>query len=618
MSEDLYRYYEDELRYVRQLGADFARKHPRAARRLMLNTEPSADECPDPHVERLIQSFAFIAAGVHRRLDDDFPELTSALLGVVAPHLIAPIPSMTVVQFEPDAKLDRIVCIPRGSFLETRPIDGSVCRFRTGYPVTLWPLTVGEPRLEQPGRLGLGQEAAAVLRLELRCRSGTFSSLLASLADRPELAGQAALRFYLHGGDQFELYDLLMGQTREVLVRDKDQAPGGGQPVSRLTLRQAGFEREEALLPGGPRSLDSYRLLSEYFACPKRFLFFDLDLGELARARLGRTIEVLFLLQRHPGPNRRYAADSFRLGCTPAVNLFPRTAEEIIVDQTRTEYLIEPSVNDPDAYEVHSVRHVASSDGTLEFSPLYSLRHASPPAGGARASGYYVTARRPSSVADRPRSEVHLSFVDLTLRPSEPAATRVLVSTLCTNGDLPRKTEAHPDFALDSSEVSAVAMVHALAPPGPTRRPGLGPETAWRLVSQLSLNYLSLGDAGSDGNCDDAVAALREILLLHAAHAAPDSGDGLLQQIQGITEVRTERIAACPRGHFGPCRGLQVRLTFNPESYRGASVLLMATVLERFLARYASINSFTQLVALNPQGEELKRWPPRSGDQLLL
>ena len=611
MIDDLYPYYEKELRYIRHLAADFALKHPRAARRLMLSTDPGAEECPDPHVERLIQAFSFIAAGVHRRLDDDFPELTSALLGVVAPHLLAPIPSTALVQFEPDSKLDRPLLIPRGSFLETRPIDGSICRFRTGYPVTLWPLQVGEPRIEQPGRLGLKQDAAAVLRLGLRCRAGTLASLIAEVASREESGGRPALRFYLHGGDQFELYDLLLSQTSTILVRNKDD----GEQVFPTTLRQAGFDREEALLPGGPRTLDGYRLLQEYFACPKRFLFFDLDLAGLARAPLGREVEVLFLLNRHPGPGRRYAADSFRLGCTPAVNLFPRTAEELILDHQRTEYLVEPNVNEPDAYEIHSLRQVKSSDGALEFAPLYSIRHAGPP---EAVGGYYVTERRPSTVRDRQRSEVYLSFVDLKLKASQPATTRVLISALCSNGDLPRKTGAHPDFTLDSNDAAAITAIHALEPPGPTHRPGLGRETAWRLISHLSLNYLSLGDPSADPRSEDAVAALREILLLHACHAAPQPGDGVLQQIQGLTSLRTRRIAACPPGLAGPCRGLQVQVGFAPENYRGASVLLLASVLERFLGRYASINSFTQLVAVGPAGEELKRWPPRAGEQLLI
>lgn len=611
MIEDLYPYYEKELRYIRRLAADFAVKHPRAARRLMLSTDPSADECPDPHVERLIEAFSFIAAGVHRRLDDDYPELTSALLGVVAPHLIAPIPSMAVVQLEPDAKLDRPVMVPRGSYLETRPIAGSVCRFRTGYPVTLWPIQVGEPRIEQPGRIGLKQDAAAVLRLPLRCRVGSMASLLDSLAARPETKGQAALRFYLHGGDQFELYDLLVGKTSAILVRNQDDS----QPPHPLTMHQAGFEREDALLPGGPRSLDGYRLLQEYFACPKRFLFFDLDLEDLARAALGPIVDVLFLLQRHPGPSRRYAADSFRLSCTPAVNLFPRTAEEVILDHQRAEYMVEPNVNDPDAYEIHSLRKVTSSDGSQEFAPLYSVRHAGPP---EKIGGYYLAERRPTTVRDRERSEIYLSFVDLGLRANRPAVSRVLIWALCTNGDLPRRTEAHPDFTLDSNDSEAVTAIHALEPPSPTRRPGLLRETAWRLISHLSLNYLSIGDTSADGTGDEAVAALRELLLLHASHANPQTGDGVLQQIQGITGIRTERIAACPTGMSGPCRGMQVRVTFNPQNYRGASILLLASVLERFFGRYASINSFTQLVALSPQGEEMKRWPPRAGDQPLL
>jgi type VI secretion system protein ImpG len=258
---------------------------------------------------------------------------------------------------------------------------------------------------------------------------------------------------------------------------------------------------------------------------------------------------------------------------------------------------------------------VQSSDGTASYTPLYSTRHAGPP---DRVSGHYVSHRRTTTVKDRQRSEVFLSFVDLALRKELPAVTRVLVSTLCTNGNLPSKTEGRPDFTLDSGEAAAVSAVLALVPPTPTHQAGLLRETAWRLVSHLSLNYLSIGDESADGRPGDAVAALREILLLHASHTTAQQGDWLIQQIQGITDVRTQRIAACPASLSSPVRGLQVRLTINPQSYRGASYLLLASVLERFFGRYASINSFTQLVLVDSQGEELKRWPPRAGDQLLL
>src|SRR5439155_13195513 len=133
MSEALYPYYERELLFIRQLAQEFAKQYPAAAGRLLLEPTRSTD----PHVERLIESFALLAGRLHHKLDDEFPELTGALLGVLYPHYLAPIPSLAVVQFELDparGQLPQGFVIDKGSRLYTQPVHNLPCRFRTGYP----------------------------------------------------------------------------------------------------------------------------------------------------------------------------------------------------------------------------------------------------------------------------------------------------------------------------------------------------------------------------------------------------------------------------------------------------------------------------------------------------
>src|SRR5918911_985920 len=141
MRDELLGYYERELVFLRQMGADFAKKYPKIASRLLID----ADKCEDPHVERMIEAFAFLAGRVHLKIDDEFPEITESLLNVLYPHYLAPIPSMSIAQFALDSQQGKLTTgydIERGTVLYSRSVQATPCRFRTCYPVTLWPLEI--------------------------------------------------------------------------------------------------------------------------------------------------------------------------------------------------------------------------------------------------------------------------------------------------------------------------------------------------------------------------------------------------------------------------------------------------------------------------------------------
>lgn len=627
MRAELLPHYERVLAFIRRQAADFARRHRGAAERLLLSPDQTG-ECKDPHVERLIEAFAFLTAGIHLRLEDDFADLANSLLEIVAPHLVAPIPSVSIVHLEPAPKLDSVVEVPAGAELHTRPVGGSICRFRTAYPVRIWPIEVTEATLEPASRLSVQESVATVLRLRLTSRGGALRTLLkiAAAAPKKDPDGNVVMRFYLDGGEQFRLYDLLFGPCKGVLIQDPEDGS-----TYRASIRAAGLEPSDLLWCQGPRSLDSYAFLQEYFACPKKFLFFDLILPASTWSVLSARADLLFLLDAEPSPDHGFSAANFRLSCTPVVNLFAHTADDIRFDQLRTEYEVEPCISDRDAYEVYSVQRVLAADGAGEFLPLYSQRHMASSAwggmlGGAVLSdqtgplGFYITERRAPTQPGRTRTEVYLSFVDLSLHTRPQANRRLSVKTLCTSGDWPKNAGADPGFVLTTGAAAAVAAIHTLEPPTLTRRPALGRGVAWKLISHLSLNYLSMGDHASDGRGEEAVAALREILLLHAAHTTPDPSEPMTQQILGLSKLQTRRTIACPSGMSGPCRGLEVTVTLATPNYRStsASQLLFASVLERFLGRYVSINSFTKMVARDRQDRLIKEWPPRAGDRVLI
>ncbi len=294
MREELLEHYERELAYLRELGGEFAQKYPRVASRLLL--EP--DRCEDPHVERLLEAFAFLAARIHLRIEDDFPELTAGLLSVVYPHYLRPVPAMTVVECQMEqvqGKATAAVTMPAGTVLTTkRRVDGLACRFRTCYPVELWPLSVAACEWRLPERLARPVPtagAAAVMQLRLECAPDL------SFAD----LDLSNLRFHLSGETNVvhTLYELLCNNCINIVVRNPEDPAGPNVPIAPDALIAMGFGEDEALLPYSRRSFDGYRLLQEYFTFSEKFLFFRLEgLEALRSAKCRRAAEVLFVFSR--------------------------------------------------------------------------------------------------------------------------------------------------------------------------------------------------------------------------------------------------------------------------------------------------------------------------------
>ncbi len=613
MRDDLLLYYERELSFLRQMGTEFAAKYPRIASRLLL--EP--DKCEDPHVERLLEGFAFLAARVHLKIDDEFPEITESLLSVLYPHYLRPIPSMSVAQFQVDSDQvtpDTGLKLERGSVLNSRPVNGVPCKFQTCYDVTFWPVEVADAEWKSPDRLQPAIKAAdavAAARIELRCPGDlTFGKLALN-----------SLRFYLSGESNVvhALYELLSNNCLQVVVRDPN-------PRSRLqpvilparSLQPVGFGEDDGMLPFPGRSFVGYRLLQEYFCFPQKFFFMDLNgLERVCAAGFGNRVEVILLISQFERGDRRQmlelgvSAKTFRLGCAPIVNLFPQTAEPILLDHAHYEYPVVPDVSRRKAMEIFEVTEVLSlnpeSGDVRTFEPLYSFRHGR---GGGNADAFWRAARRQSGLRDDEGTDLYLSLVDLSGRPVTPNVDSLTVRTICSNRDLPSRlpfgNEAG-DFELQGAV--PLKRIVALIKPTDTLRPALAQDSLWRMISHLSLNYLSLVEQGRE--------ALQEILRLYNFTGSPY----LEKQIEGLVSLTSRRHFARVVSQDGVAfaRGTQVDMEFDEEQFVGGGVYLFAAVLEHFLGLYVSMNSFSQLRARTRQRKEiLKQWPPRAGRKILL
>jgi type VI secretion system protein ImpG len=617
MRDELLGYYERELAFLRQMGVEFAEKYPKIASRLLL--EP--DRCEDPHVERMIEAAAFLASRVHLKIDDEFPEVTESLLNVLYPGFLAPVPSLSIVQFLVDperANIQTGQTVARGSMIYSNPVDGSPCRFQTSYPVTIWPIELADVRFELPAPGSIVPPSTrSILRLELKTFGGLpFSGLKERSIDAAERPLDR-LRFYLQGDGKLvhALYEHLFSAVTQIAVRPSGGDARAGFSLPASAISAVGFGPDEGLLPSSNRAFLGYRLLREYFAFPEKYLFFDLlGLERAAGAELGTQVDVLLYLDREFSMERGVNTQTFRFNCTPVANLFEQMAEPIRLTQLQSEYRVIPDVGRQAAMEVYSVDEVTAAGAEHEkptsYQPFYSIRHSRE---GEAGEAFWHVTRRASQRKDDEGTEVYLTFVDLSFRHKTPETDTLMVHTTCSNRDLPARLpfgNPEGDFHLEGAGV--FSAIRCLRKPTPSLRLPLRRAAHWRLISHLSLNYLSLVERDGANGPD----ALQEILKLYDV---ADSS-ATRQQINGITGVVSRRVLR-PIGtsHAGFVRGVEVSVDFDEQQFIGSGIFLFASVLDRFFGLYASVNSFTQMVATSRQREGiLKRWPARAGEQIVL
>jgi len=630
MRDLLLSYYERELIFLRRMGANFAKKYPKIAARLSLEEE----KVEDPHVERMIEAFAFLTGRIGLKLDDELPEITDSFINILYPHYLAPIPSMAITQLSfgsPQDKVTNAQVVERGVRLNTPPVDGSPCHFRTAYDVELMPIEVESASLESPApKDSRGKYGECFVRLSLR----VFGD--ANLHEiKVGKAGEPArfLRFYLDGDPQlvFPLYEIILNQATSVEFRAKE-APLGGRAMKTLTnvqlkgpdpvilpadeaIRQVGFAENESILPYTKRSFAGYRLLSEYFAFPYKFLFVDIHgLDAAAAKKFGSHFDILIHLKNVTPPAAPITAETFRLGCTPIVNLFNKLADPVYLSQRKYEYQIIPDVQRQMSTEIYSIDEVFTTDPvtntTREFSSFYSLRHAY---GEQMDKSFWYATRRQSQRAEDEGTEVFLSLVDSNFNPRSPAAEVLNVRATCTNRDLPAKLPfGGRDNDLEVEGTVLISRARILTKPTETIRPPQRRSAQWRLISHLNLNYISLISAE-----DNKPTALQEILYLYNFNDSSITR----KQILGVTGIESRNIVRQIGGRVGTgfVRGFETTLTFDEDQFVGSGLFLFACVLERFLGLYSSANSFNQMVMRTEQREEVvKKFPPRAGEQLLI
>lgn len=615
MDPRLLRFYNDELGYLREAAREFGEEHETVAGRLGLKTPTD----PDPYVERLLEGIAYLGARVQLKINDQYPEFTQHLLHAVQPHYLAPMPSICVAGFEPkegDPVLIKGHKVPRGTELVATATDqgNAPVPFRTGHDVTLWPLRISEVEYLSSRAAVAPFAAAADVRAEagLRIRFEATGG-----ADLPKVLPQN-LPIYLAGAEAVpgELYRQLIGENLAVLARSSEAAASA--PWIRLPQPgQCGFNDDEALLPAEERSFRGYRLLSEYFACPERFLF--VDVKELGRAfrQSPKACDVVFLFSRSSTVlTGAIEPSNFRMFATPAINLFEKQLGRVQITPYEHEYHVVPDRTKPLDFEVFRLLEVKAYDrenvNARTVAPLYAF--------GAllydwREALFYTTQLRPRRLSTREqrvrrRTEYVGTETWLSLTAPGDAARldniqELSVRALVTNRELPELLQFRGDKHFMISGVPARGVSVLRAPTRPRPPLGLG-DAAWRVIGHLTPNYTTLAPEDHD---DPAV--LRDHLALYGRQ----DDASLRRQIDGVLAIRSRKVARRVPGldRMAIARGHRISIRLDDAAFDRSRMFLFSAVLERFLCEFASINSFTETCFDSPLEGEFARWPPQIG-----
>ncbi|MEO5323531.1 type VI secretion system baseplate subunit TssF [Mesorhizobium sp. CC13] len=617
-------YYEEELTHIRALAAEFADMHPTVARNLSLDTAP----CPDPYVERLLDGVAFLAARTRLKVDAERSRFARSIIEVLYPDLVAPAPATAMAVLKPGQQVQTMNAghlVSRGTRLVSslQPGLSTRCTFTTVQDVTLWPIEISSVGYFQDRSAlataglapvaGMGGEAA--IRISIgRAGKGKLGELALDRLDL-HLAGRTKAPL---------LFDTIFGASAGMAARPAGKT---GKLVPLPAPEMAGIGDGEALMPRTRPTFEGYRLLREYFMMPERFHYLRVQgLQPVARNCDGGLEIVLFL--RRPVPELADLAPAdFELFATPLINLFERECNVVELDARRTRQVLYADRTRPRDFEIYRVTRVADAESEgpdAEIPALFSL-------GQNRGSGWvYATERRPRRATEDERREgvTRTSYLgdDVFLSISRPAASaanrplrRIEVNALCTNRDLPILDDT-PSLTLESGDpVESVRLLGALRAPQPSIPAALpagadgesrADELAWRLVAQLSLNFLSLAKEGR------GVDPLHALLDLYADRGGP----GMARHVRSIVRIESrpviERLPIEGPMCFG--RGTEVTLQVDQSVLSGQSSLLLSALLARLFARHSGINGFVRTRTRLLQKQEDVPWPMTPGNRFLI
>lgn len=564
--------YQQELAHLREVGRIFGERHPSVAGML-------AQRAHDPDVERLLEGFAFVAAGLHERLDRAAPELFEGIAALLFPHLLRPTPPCTIVQFQPAPRALRgRRRIARGARLRSRLREGERCTFTTTRPIEVLPLILRDVALDDT------VAAHPEITLRFALEPGTETSVFTREGIQLHLHGDPSLTSQLH----LWLGRHLVG----VRVRTEGREPIELGPGA---LRPSGLEDDDALLPWPELVSHGVRHVFEYFTFPAKLAFFDLTQLDRAAVLAAEHFEVVLRFARPPRLPARLPRDAVRLHCVPAVNLFDADAVPVRVDLTERPVILRADACDPAHMEVfdvgtvvgatkHGVRRVYASAQDFD-------RHAAL----GEAPACYRVRRRRSSI-----DEGIDTFIQLHRASARALDEEILsIGLRCSNRSLAQGLPIG-ELTTATTDVGSGLSFTNIVPATSPRRPILGDGVLSQLLAHLRAAHAACSQR------EPLCAFLAQHLRCDGEPPPTDRARGA--QIEAITAVSRETTARIVAAIM--TRGTHHRIDLDRRGFASeGEAYLFAEMLARLVHAQAPINTFADLtVCLQPGGTGGHTW----------
>ncbi|WPN45374.1 MULTISPECIES: type VI secretion system baseplate subunit TssF [unclassified Pseudomonas] len=590
-------YYQSELTALRQLGRRFAERNPALAPFL-------GQAGRDPDVERLLEGFAFLTGRLRQKLDDELPEVSHSLMQLLWPNYMRPLPAFSILQFDPLKRSGPALMVGRDTPVQSQQIDEVHCGFRTCYPTEV-------QALDLTGLTYSVKGSGSLLNLRLEMSADGHLGELELNRLRLHLAGERYISqmLYLSLLRNLEGIELIPLDSAGMAIKGVDGKPMAFKmPCNRV--QPVGFAEDEALIPYPLNTFRGYRYLQEYFAFQDKFMFVDVLGLDLLKAlpqdtlKQMRGLELRFDIRKSGNLRMPPTLDNVKLHCTPIVNLFKHDALPIRLDGKQDEYLLLPTEHNLESCGVFSVETVTGwkpgGTGYQEYVPFESFEH-DPSFDVPNSRPHYSVHQRSSLLHDG--LDTYLSF---GIRHTEAHET-LSIELMCTNQNLPRRLKLG-DINMACEGTPEFLGFRNITPVTASFAPPLNGDFLWKLISNMSLNYLSLAD----------VNALKVILETYDLPRYYDQQAEKVSKrlLDGLKSIEHQHVDRLHRGL--PVRGLRTELTIDPQGYIGeGDLFVFASVLNEFFALYASLNSFHELRVKSTQGE-VYQWAPRMGLQPLL
>jgi type VI secretion system protein ImpG len=570
------RYFDAEMRYLREAGQEFAEAFPDRAAQLNLD-KPGA---PDPYVERLFEGFAFLMGRLREKLDDDLPELTEGLVSLLWPHYLRTIPSLSIVELAPEiGEMKRSKLIATGFEVLSQPIGSrqTRCRYTTTQDLTLRPLVLDTVRLahEPDGRS----------TLRLRFARG-------AMAQWSEI-DLSCLPLYLNADAPLAsaLHQALTLNAQALYVRLPEQADR--HPLQGY-FAPKGFADEDRLWPKGDSAFSGYQLLLEYFTFREKFMFVTLCGLEHMNINPDALWFELDVVLREPWSQAfNLGTGHIRLHAVPVINLFTLDSDPLALQPLQTDYLLRPMRLQDGHTEIYSVDRVIALKNAErhDYVPFSSFRHKGGMLRDEAPERYFHTRLKQGA------NGLHDTWLILggegfdkdNLSNSQSLSLQLTG----TNGQLPRK--ALQATLLDTlvESQSDLRVRNLCAPTLPCYPPNRD-RFHWRVLSHLGSNFLPMLDSAE---------VLRGTLALYDW-----TGSELnRRRLAAIVDVKHHLLQRFEKGFL--LRGVDIEVTLDANGFSGdGDISLFGEMLNRFFGLYTDIHLFNQLtLILQPTGKCL-RW----------